>query len=99
METKFDNVIVMFENEYYTEGGKSPKYKGKLTVNGVDKEFAVWPKENNGKTFFSGKISEPFVKQEKIERQPIQDPLKKDRDTSFINDYPIDTTASDDLPF
>ena len=77
METKFDNVIVMFENEYYTEGGKSPKYKGKLTVNGVEKEFAVWPKENNGKTFFSGKISEPFVKQEKIERQPIQDPLKK----------------------
>jgi hypothetical protein len=64
----------MFENEYYQEGGKSPKFKGKLTVNGVDKEFAVWPKENNGKTFFSGKISEPFVKQEKPQ---IQDPLKK----------------------
>jgi hypothetical protein len=64
----------MFENEYYTEGGKSPKYKGKLTINGVDKEFAVWPKENNGKTFFSGKISEPFVKQEKPQ---MQDPLKK----------------------
>jgi len=74
MENKFDNVIVMFENEYYQEGGKSPKFKGKLTVNGVDKEFAVWPKENNGKTFFSGKISEPFVKQEKPQ---IQDPLKK----------------------
>lgn len=73
MENKFDNVIVMFENEYYTEGGKSPKYKGKLTINGVDKEFAVWPKENNGKTFFSGKISEPFVKQE---RPQVQDPLK-----------------------
>ena len=74
MENKFDNVIVMFENEYYTEGGKSPKYKGKLTINGVDKEFAVWPKENNGKTFFSGKISEPFVKHEKPQ---MQDPLKK----------------------
>ena len=96
METKFDNVIVMFENEYYTEGGKSPKYKGKLTINGVDKEFAVWPKENNGKTFFSGKISEPFVKQEKPQ---VQDPLKRDRDTSWINDYPTDTAASDELPF
>lgn len=62
MENKFDNVIVMFENEYYTEGGKSPKFKGKLTVNGVEKEFALWPKENNGKTFHSGKITEPFVK-------------------------------------
>lgn len=96
MENKFDNVIVMFENEYYTEGGKSPKFKGKLTVNGVDKEFAVWPKENNGKTFFSGKISEPFVKQEKPQ---IQDPLKKDRVQVSLNNYPTDDTATDELPF
>jgi hypothetical protein len=66
----------MFENEYYQEGGKSPKFKGKLTVNGVDKEFAVWPKENNGKTFFSGKISEPFVKSTPNGSAP-KDPLKK----------------------
>jgi hypothetical protein len=82
----------MFENEYYQEGGKSPKFKGKLTVNGVDKEFAVWPKENNGKTFFSGKISEPFVKQEKPQ---IQDPLKKKIEAKH-NDMQEDYG---DLPF
>ena len=34
MENKFDNVIVMFENEYYTEGGKSKslRYGQKKTM-------------------------------------------------------------------
>jgi len=95
MENKFDNVIVMFENEYYQEGGKSPKYKGKLTVNGVDKEFAVWPKENNGKTFFSGKISEPFVKSTPNGSAP-KDPLKKVLETNYDT---IPDQAGDELPF
>ena len=97
MENKFDNVIVMFENEYYTEGGKSPKFKGKLTVNGVEKEFALWPNENNGKTFHSGKITEPFVKSTPNAPTP-KDPLRKDRDTSWMNDNTTDT-ATDEMPF
>ena len=96
MENKFDNVIVMFENEYYSEGGKSPKFKGKLTINGVDKEFAVWPKENNGKTFYSGKISEPFVKAAPQNNNDLHKKGEKIREAMapFIED-----DADDKLPF
>jgi len=95
MENKFDNVIVMFENEYYQEGGKSPKFKGKLTVNGVEKEFALWPKENNGKTFHSGKITEPFVKSTPSSGTKPIDPLKKVQEHDV--EYP--DLEEDNLPF
>lgn len=96
MENKFDNVIVMFENEYYSEGGKSPKFKGKLTINGVDKEFAVWPKEKDGKTFYSGKISEPFVKSAPQNNNDLHKKGEHIREAMapFIED-----DADDKLPF
>jgi hypothetical protein len=96
MEKQFDNSMVMFENEYYAEGGKSPMFKGKLTVNGVDKEFALWAKEKDGKVFYSGKITDPYVKPT---QNQVQDPLKKDRDTSFLKQYPEDPMPDNDLPF
>ncbi len=96
MEKQFDNSMVMFENEYYAEGGKSPMFKGKLTVNGVDKEFALWAKEKDGKVFYSGKITDPYVKPT---QNQVQDPLKKDRVQESLSNYPTDDKATDDLPF
>lgn len=96
MEKQFDNVIVMFENEYYSDGGKSPKFKGKLTVNGVDKEFAVWPKEKDGKTFYSGKISEPFVKSVPQNNNDLHSKAGK----SFVEKtYQEDPMPDSELPF
>lgn len=91
MEKQFDNTIVMFDND--TKGNdKAPIFKGKLTVNGVDKEFALWAKEKDGRTFFSGKITDPYVKPT---QDKLQDPLKKDREVKH------DDMQEDygDLPF
>lgn len=95
MENKFDNSIVLFENEKYTEGSNQPKFKGNLIINGVKKDVAVWPKEKDGKVFFSGKISEPYVKQNPTPSNAPKDPLKRGQETN----YETIPDATDDLPF
>lgn len=95
MENKFDNSIVLFENEKYTEGSNQPKFKGNLIINGVKKDVAVWPKEKDGKVFFSGKISEPYVKQNPTPSNAPIDPLKRGQEIS----YPDAQENYSDLPF
>ncbi len=73
MENNFNNTIVLFKNEYYKEGENKPVLKGKLVIDGVEKEIALWVKEKDGKNYYSGKISAPYVK----EGSKPTDPLKR----------------------
>jgi hypothetical protein len=75
MSTQFDNTNsgAIFKNDKKTE--MQPDYKGKINVDGKDKEIALWIKtsKDGSKTFFSAKISEPYQAAEKVqENAPIQ---------------------------
>ena len=71
-EGKWDNTNrgVLFKNEYKKEGGKQPDYKGKINVDGVDKELAAWIKEGKSGKFMSLSVSEPYVKGEQEQAGP-----------------------------
>jgi hypothetical protein len=58
------NTGAIFKND--KKADNHPDYKGKINVDGVDKEIALWVKtsKDGTKQFFSAKISEPFKKAE-----------------------------------
>jgi uncharacterized protein (DUF736 family) len=59
MEYDNTNAGAIFKNE--TATGNQPTYRGKINVDGVDKQIAMWVKQTkDGKPFFSVKISEPY---------------------------------------
>jgi uncharacterized protein (DUF736 family) len=59
MEYDNTNAGAIFKNE--TATGNQPAYRGKINVDGVDKQIAMWVKQTkDGKPFFSVKISEPY---------------------------------------
>jgi uncharacterized protein (DUF736 family) len=65
-EQKYDetNRGAIFKNDY-KQKDTQPDYKGKINVDGVEKEISLWVKTSkDGKSFFSASISEPYVKTE-----------------------------------
>jgi len=68
MEKQFDNKNkgVIFKNDNKGTNEKAPDYRGKINVDGKDKEISLWVRKSNDgqKTFFSCAISEPFIKAE-----------------------------------
>jgi uncharacterized protein (DUF736 family) len=58
------NTGAIFKND--KKADNHPDYKGKINVDGVDKEIALWVKtsKDGTKNFFSAKINAPFVKDE-----------------------------------
>ena len=62
METK-TNEGVIFRNDKKPEGSKQPDYRGNIDCDGVKKEIALWVrKSEKGKSYFSVKLSDPWVK-------------------------------------
>jgi uncharacterized protein (DUF736 family) len=62
-EQKFDetNRGAIFKNENRTNDNQ-PMYRGKINVDGVEKEISLWVKESKaGKKFFSASISDPYT--------------------------------------
>lgn len=74
--SNYDNTNsgAIFKNEKKTAENQ-PDYKGKINVDGVDKEIALWVRtsKEGGKQFFSAKISEVYKPD-----TPIQDEIKND---------------------
>ncbi len=65
-EQKYDetNRGAIFKNDY-KQKDTQPDYRGKINVDGVEKEISLWVKTSKeGKSFFSASISEPYVKVE-----------------------------------
>lgn len=63
METK-NNSGAIFKNEFKT-GDTHPDYKGKICIEGVVKEIALWINKPDGKKpYFGVKISDVYVKPE-----------------------------------
>jgi uncharacterized protein (DUF736 family) len=59
---KKEGEISIFKNDKKTATNQ-PDYKGTLRKNGKDFQVALWIKEDKkGNKFFSGKLSEPYVK-------------------------------------
>lgn len=59
MEYDNTNTGAIFKNESAT--GNQPAYKGKINVDGVNKQIALWVKQTkDGKPFFSVKISDEY---------------------------------------
>jgi uncharacterized protein (DUF736 family) len=66
METK-QNTGAIFKNNK-KEKETHPDYRGKINVDGVEKEIALWVNTSkNGLQYFSASISEPYVAEEKHE--------------------------------
>jgi len=64
-----ENTIVLFVNEY-KKTENQPDIKGKMNVDGVEKECALWKKTSqDGKEYLSGVINEPY--KPKDESNPI----------------------------
>lgn len=89
MEQK-DNTGAIFKNDFKEEGDNKPDYKGKMIVDGAEKEIALWLSESNkGIKYFSAKIQEPYVKPEATEEEveETEEP------------QPIEGEDEEDLPF
>jgi uncharacterized protein (DUF736 family) len=60
-----ENTGAIFKNEKKT-ADTQPEYKGKINVDGVEKDIALWVNTSkSGLTYFSAKISEPFKSEER----------------------------------
>ena len=88
MELK-ENTGMAFRNDYKKDNEKAPDFKGKINVDGKEKEIALWsnPPKEGKKGYFGIKISDPYV----AENSNEQNPGDVERE---INQQP-----EDDLPF
>jgi hypothetical protein len=88
--SNYDNTNrgAIFKNENKT--GSQPDYKGKINVDGVDKQISLWlsTSKTDGKKFFSVQITEPYQPQQQAQA-PQQAP---------IGGFPVADVESD-LPF
>ena len=65
-----ENTGSIFKNDY-KKADNHPDYKGKVNANGKLMDIALWVrKSEGGKTYFSVKLSEPFVKSEQLPSEP-----------------------------
>ncbi len=85
------NKGIIFKNDY-KEKETHPDYKGKINVDGTDKDIALWVKEGKKGKFFSVAISEPYKKQMPEEvREEIVD--------KHLSNTVSKKIEEDDLPF
>ena len=73
MEQK-ENSGAIFKNKY-KKAETHPDYKGKMNVDGKDKEVALWVREKkDGDKYFSMAISEPY------KPEPMAENFEKDNE-------------------
>ena len=93
MEIK-NNSGSIFKNDYKTKD-THPDYKGKMVVDGVNKDIALWFNQPEGKkAYFSASISDPYVAPEQKEVAP--EPQARPKDTTPTA---FEKPAADGLPF
>jgi len=69
--SNYDNTNrgAIFKNEQKSND-KQPDYKGRINVDGVDKQVSLWvTTSKEGKKFFSVQISEPYQPQQQAPQQ------------------------------
>jgi uncharacterized protein (DUF736 family) len=77
MEIK-NNKGSIFKNDYKTKDSH-PDYKGKMVVDGVSKDIALWFNQPEGKkAYFSVAISDPYKAPEQEEAAPAKEKPKAD---------------------
>jgi len=71
--SNYDNTNrgAIFKNEQKSSD-KQPDYKGKINVDGVDKQISLWvTTSKEGKKFFSVQISEPYQPQQQAPQAAV----------------------------
>jgi uncharacterized protein (DUF736 family) len=63
---------------------KQPDYKGKINVDGVDKQISLWvTTSKEGKKFFSVQISEPYQPQQQAAKAAVSQSGDEDDDSGL----------------
>lgn len=76
------NFGAIFKNDKKTSD-KAPDYKGKINVEGKEWSIACWVKQSqNGTSYFSCKIEEPYVKADATKPELFGD-------KTYTNDLPF----------
>jgi uncharacterized protein (DUF736 family) len=71
--SNYDNTNrgAIFKNEQKSSD-KQPDYKGKINVDGVDKQISLWvTTSKEGKKFFSVQVSEPYQPQQQAPQAAV----------------------------
>jgi uncharacterized protein (DUF736 family) len=71
--SNYDNTNrgAIFKNEQKSSD-KQPDYKGKINVDGVEKQISLWvTTSKEGKKFFSVQISEPYQPQQQAPQAAV----------------------------
>ena len=77
---------VLFKN-FRKENDRHPDYRGKINVDGVEKEISAWIKESKkGDKFMSIAVSEPYNGGNKQATKPAPQPAPADE---FDDDIPF----------
>ena len=76
MEYDRTNTIAIFKNKNKAND-KAPDYKGRVNVDGVDKEISLWLNESKktGEKYMSGTVQDPY----NAEQKPAPRPTAKDK--------------------
>jgi len=82
----YENKGILFKNDY-KENDNHPDYKGKINVDGKEKELAAWVKKGKKGKFLSLSVSEPY------------DKVESNAPSKQANDSSMDDGESEDLPF
>ena len=83
-----NNTGVIFKNNKKTNE-KQPDYTGKATIDGKEKQIAVWLKDSKaGKKFFSLRFSDPYTGNQNAQPQQQKG-----------NDIDFGGTPTEDIPF
>lgn len=91
-----DNTGVLFPNSY-KQSQNHPDYKGTATIDGVDKEIAIWIKQGKKGEFFSISFSEPYNKEASQPARPAPKPKTKPK--NFVTSEEFHNNEDDGLPF
>jgi hypothetical protein len=83
----YTNSGILFKNDYKNDNPKAPDYKGKINVDGEEKELAAWVKKGKKGKFMSLSVSEPYDKEKANSSEQVD-----------FNNEDLDN-VDDDLPF
>jgi len=86
-----ENTCVIFKNAK-KETDAQPEYKGQVNVEGKLFDIALWVKTSEkGTKYFSGKVSEPYRKEETHEQviRQVQEEKAKPEPEEFTDDLPF----------
>ncbi len=93
-----NNTGAIFKNDF-KEKDSHPDYRGKVIIDGAEKEIALWLNESKkGTKYFSVKIQEPYVKEVEVEVEEVEE-VEEEEETQEGEQTSLVPDDDDGLPF